>query len=147
MPHFGLMDAEALGPEQAALQRARLHLRGGRRRLRQGKISAGIATLFDALSFAMEWFCASPGRRARVQATAAALLDDRTLYEALVRSGVLSGTFDFERFDRLLDRALESELPAADAAGILAGVESTLAELGVLPFDENELPPEDPGTF
>ena len=72
MPHFGLMDAKALGPERAALQRARLHLRGGKRRLRQGKISAGIATLSDALSFAMEWFCASPERRSRVRASKAA---------------------------------------------------------------------------
>ena len=147
MPHFGLMDAEALGPEQAALQRARLHLRGGKRRLRQGKISAGIATLSDALSFAMEWFCASPGRRARVRASAQELSDDRALYAALVRSAVLSGTFNFDRFDRVLDRALETELPATDAAGSLEGVESVLSELGVLPFDEAELPPEDPGTF
>jgi len=80
LPHFGLMDARALGPERAALQRARLHVRGGKRRL---------------------------------QATTQELLDDR----------------------------------AVDAAGILEGVESVLTELGVLPFDERELPPEDPGTF
>lgn len=36
MPHFGLMDADALGPIEAPLMRARLHIRGGRRRLRQG---------------------------------------------------------------------------------------------------------------
>lgn len=147
MPHFGLMDAEALGPERAALQRARLHLRGGKRRLRQGKNSAGIATLADALSSAMEWFCASAERRSRVRASAQEFLDDRALYAALVRSAVLSGTFDFDRFDRVLDRALETEIPAADTVGILAGLESALTELGVLPFDEDELPPEDAGTF
>jgi hypothetical protein len=141
------MDAEALGPEQAALQRARLHLRGGRRRLRQGKISAGITTLSDALSFAMEWFCASPERRSRVRGTREEFLDDRALYAALVRAAILDGTFDFDRFDLILDRALEMELPAAEAAGILEGVASVLTQLGVLPFDENELPPEDPGTF
>lgn len=147
MPHFGLMDAAALGPERAALQRARLHLRGGKRRLSQGKISAGITTLSDALSFAMEWFCASAERRSGVRASAKELLDDRALYAALVRSAVLSGRFDFERFDRIVDRALESDIPAADAAGSLEGVESVLTELGVLPFDENDLPPEDPATF
>ena len=147
MPHFGLMDAKALGPERAALQRARLHLRGGKRRLRQGKISAGIATLSDALSFAMEWFCASPERRSRVRASKAEFLDDRALYAALVRAGVLSGDFDFGRFDLVVDRALETELPAAEVTGILEGVESVLTQLGVLPFEENELPPEDPGTF
>jgi hypothetical protein len=141
------MDAAALGPERAALQRARLHVRGGRRRLRQGKISAGVATLSDALSFAMEWFCASAERRSRVQATAREFRDDRALYVAFVRFAVLSGTFDYERFDQVLERALASEIPAADAAGILEGVESVLTELGVLPFDENALPPEDPGTY
>jgi hypothetical protein len=141
------MDAAALGPEQAALQRARLHLRGGRRRLRQGKVSAAIATFADALSFAMEWYCASPGRRSRVRAAAAEFLDDRALYKALVRAVVLDGKFDFDRFDQVVDRALETELPAAAAAGLLEGLESVLTQLGVLPFDENGLPPEDPGTY
>lgn len=147
MPHFGLMDAGTLGPERAALQRARLHLRGGKRRLRQGKNSAGIAALADALSSAMEWFCASGERRSRVRASAQEFLDDRALYAALVRSAVLSGTFDYDRFDRVLDRALETEISAADTAGILDGLESVLSELGVLPFDESQLPPEDAGTF
>lgn len=147
MPHFGLMDAEALGPEQAALQRARLHLRGGRRRLRQGKISAGIVALADALTFAMEWFCASAERRLLVKGAREEFLEDRNLYAALVRSTVLDGTFDFDRFDLIVDRALETELAAADAAGIMEGLESVFAQLGVLPFDEDRLPPEDPGTF
>jgi hypothetical protein len=140
------MDAGALGPELAALQRARLHLRGGKRRLRQGKISAGIVTLYDALTSAMEWFCASPERRARVAGVREQLPDDRALYAALVRSDVLSGSFDAERFFQLVDRALEGELPAADALRVPGSVESVLTELGVLPFDEEGLPPEDPRT-
>jgi len=141
------MDAETLGPERAALQRSRLHLRGGRRRLRQGRISAGIAALYDALTSAIDWFCASAERRSRLRGTRLEFLNDRALYAALVRAAVLDGTFDFDRFDAVVDRALERGLPAADAAGILAGVESVLTQLGVLPFDEGELPPEDPGTL
>ena len=49
MPHFGLMNPEELGPKQSALQRARLHIRAGKRRLSQGKISAGIVTLLMPL--------------------------------------------------------------------------------------------------
>ncbi len=49
MPHFGLMDEGSLGPVEGPLMRARLHIRGGKRRLRQGKIAAAIATLYDAL--------------------------------------------------------------------------------------------------
>ena len=146
MPHSGLMDAEALGPERAALQRARLHLRGGKRRLRQGKISAGIVALYDALTSAMEWFCAAQQRRTRLPDAREQLMDDRALYTALVQAGVLDGTFDFDHLDQVLDRALEAELPADAAAGFAAGVESVLTQLGVLPFDEGELPPEDPGT-
>ena len=146
-PHFGLMDAEALGPERAALQRARLHLRGGKRRLRQGKTSAGIVTIFDALTSAMEWFCASPDRRSRMRVAPEHSLDDRSLYVTLVRAGILNGTFDFDLFNRVVDRALESEIAPEDTSGIVEGVESVLTQLGVLPFDEGELPPEDPGTF
>jgi hypothetical protein len=50
---FRLMNEQELGPVAGLLQRARLHLRGGKRRLRQGKISAGIVTLYDALEGAM----------------------------------------------------------------------------------------------
>lgn len=146
MPHFGLMDARALGPEQAALQRARLHLRGGRRRLRQGRISSGIVALYDALTSAMEWYCASPARWPCAPGAPKMPRDDRGLYAALVRAAVLDGTFDFDRFDRILDRALEEELQAAEASGILEGLESVFSQLGVLPFDEAELPPEDPNT-
>jgi hypothetical protein len=63
MPHFGLMDEKALGPVEGPLQRARLHVRGGKRRLRQGKVAAGIVTLYDALNGAMQWYAASPGGR------------------------------------------------------------------------------------
>lgn len=146
-PHFGLMNADALGPEQAALQRARLHLRGGRRRLLQGRISAGVAALHDALTSALEWFIASPERRSRLRGAPERFLDDRSLYAALVRAAVLNGTFDFDRFDQVLDRALATEIAAADASGILEGVESVFTQLGVPPFDERDLPPEDPGTL
>ena len=146
MPHFGLMDSGALGPERAALQRARLHLRGGKRRLRQGRVSAGIVALYDALTSAMDWFCASPERYQRLHVARQGFPDDRAQYAALVLAEILDGGFDFDRFARVLERALEAELPPAAASGILEGVESVLTQLGVLPFDEGELPPEDPTT-
>jgi hypothetical protein len=141
------MDSAALGPERAALQRARLHLRGGKRRLRQGKTSAGVVTIYDALTSAMEWFCASPDRRSQVPGEPKDFLDDHSLYAMLVRGGILDGAFDFDKFYRVVDRALESEIPPEDASGLLEGVESVLTQLGVLPFDEGNLPPENPSTF
>jgi hypothetical protein len=148
MPHFGLMDEDALGPVQGPLQRAMLHVRGGRRRLRQGKISAGIVTFYDALSSAMQWYCALPARRSKlVVGGGEDLLDDRTAYAVLVRSGVLDGRFDFDAFDRLTEHALLNEMPGYDYRAVLKGVEAVMEQLGVMPFDETDLPAEDPNTF
>ena len=148
MPHAGLMNEAALGPLEGPLQRARLHVRGGRRRLRQGKVSAGIATLYDALSAAMQWFIASPEQKKKLTIFPGEdLNNDRIACRILVRSGALDGTFDFDGFDRLVEHALDHEMPGFDAGEVLAGIESVMTQLGVMPFDEASLPPEDPGTF
>ncbi len=131
-----------------ALQRSRLHVRSGRRRLRQGKISSGILTLYDALLFAMEWYVKAPDMRVPVRAESGEdLRDDHVLYRVLVRSGALDGRFDYEAFDRLVEKASEEEMPGYDYAELLAGIESVMTQLGVMPFDEAVLPPEDPATF
>ena len=148
MPHFGLMDEEALGPVKGPLQRARLHIRGGKRRLRQGKISAGIVTLYDALEGAMRSYIAEPGRLAKLAVGKGEdLNNDKTLYAALVGAGVIDGKLDFEAFDRLLERALNEEMPAYDYRELLTNIEAVMTQLGVMPFDETLLPPEDPKTF
>lgn len=148
MPHAGLMNEQALGPVEGPLQRAKLHIRSGKRRLRQGKISAGIATLYDALSAAMQWYIAAPERRRMLRIDGGENLnDDRTVYAVLMRSGALDGKFDFDAFDRLLERALGEDLKAYDYGELLAGFESLMARLGVMPFHEEGLPPEDPATF
>lgn len=148
MPHAGLMNEEALGPELGPLQRARLHMRGGKRRLRQGKTAAGIVTLYDALDGALLWYFASPGRRkALAIGPADDLNDDRTMCRILTQSGVLDGSFDFDAFDRLTEQALRQELSGYDASGLLSLIEAVMTQLGVMPFDEASLPPEDPATF
>ena len=148
MPHAGLMDEAMLGPINGPLMRARLHLRGGRRRLRQGKISAGIATLYDALESAMEAYIAVPEHKALLNMGAG---DDLTnsgiLFALLVRSRAISGSLDFAAFDALLVRALDREIPGYDYRDLLHAVEQTLTELEVLPFDEASLLPEDPSTY
>lgn len=146
MPHFGLMDENELGPVQGPLQRARLHIRGGRRRLRQGKTAAGIVTLADALSAAMQWYLAAPRRGVMIQ-DGENLNDDRTAYAVLVRSGVLDGSFDYDAFDRVVERALQKEMRPFDHQVLVNGLEQVMTQLGVMPFDESSLPPEDPATF
>ncbi|GAB4388145.1 MAG: hypothetical protein Kow0025_05650 [Thermodesulfovibrionales bacterium] len=148
MPHFGLMDPGALGPEKAALQRARLHIRAGRRRLRQGKISAGIVTIYDALVHAMEWYALSPERRKGLKVKEGEKLnDERALFRVLVRSGVLDGSFDYSTMDSLVEEALLGDMAGFDYRPVLSAVESALTQLGVMPFDEAGLPAEDPATF
>lgn len=148
MPHFGLMNEDALGPLEGPLQRARLHIRGGKRRLRQGKTAAGIVTLYDALSSAMQWYLAAPERRSKLVVSGDEdLLHDRTAYAVLVRSGVLDGRFDFDGFDRLTEQALVREMPGYDHREMLKGIEAVMEQLGVMPFNEADLPPEDPTTF
>lgn len=142
------MDPDALGPEMAALQRARLHIRAGKRRLRQGKISAGIVTLYDALSYALSWYVHPPERREGLKVEESEdLRDEKTAFRVLTRSGVLDGTFDYPTFDRLLERALVEEIHGFDYADTVRGIESVMTQLGVMPFEESELPPEDPSTF
>lgn len=148
MPHAGLMDERSLGPEEGPLMRARLHIRGGKRRLREGKIAAGIVTLFDALNGAMEWYIASPERMKRLMiAHSDDLNDDHSVYRVLVRSGVLDESLDFDYFDRLVDKALHEEMPDYNFDEMLKGLEAVMVKLGVMPFDESALPPEDPETY
>lgn len=142
------MEEKDLGPIEGPFLRARLHIRGGRRRLRQGKISSGIVTLADALEGAMRSFAAAPERRSRLDVREGEDLNrDGTLYAVLVRSGALDGKFDFIAFERLVEKALNEEMPGYDYTDLLAGIESVMAQLGVMPFDEAMLPPEDPKTY
>ena len=141
------MEERSLGPEEGPLLRARLHLRGGKRRLRQGKIAAGIVTLSDALNGGLEWYIASPQRREGLAIKDDNLNDDFAVYGALVCSGILDGSFDLGSFDKLVDKALHEEMPDYDYTEVLSGIENVMMQLGVVPFDEAALPPEDPETY
>ena len=149
MPHAGLMNEKDLGPMAGPLLRARLHIRGGRRRLRQGKISAGIVTLYDALEAAMRSYVDDPEKRGGLDIKEGEDLNkEAVLYRLLVRSGVLDGKLDFYAFDGLTEKALSEEIPLVfDYRELLTGIESVMTQLGVMPFDEASLPPEDPKTF
>jgi hypothetical protein len=148
MPHFGLMNEDALGPVEGPLMRARLHIRCGRRRLVEGKISAGIVTFYDALVSAMKWYIAQTDKRKMLRiAETDDMTDDRTMFEVLKRSGVIGAALDFAAIDNVVDMALADEMPGYNYTDYLADMESALSQMGVLPFDENKLPPEDPSTF
>jgi hypothetical protein len=150
MPHFGLMNPNKMSEEEAALMRAKLHIRGGKRRLRQGKVSSGIVTLYDALTYAMQWYLASPERRQNLTIKEGEnIKDDHAAAAILSRSGVLGEGFDYGAIDNLAEKVLEEEgeMPGYDYTEFLKTVESAMTRLGVMPFDESTLPPEDPKTY
>jgi len=149
MPHFGLMNTrDSFETEEGALLRARLHIRAGKRRLRQGKISAGILTLYDAFLFALRWYIASPERRKLLAPEGIKDgTDEGQVFDLLRRSHILVSDFDYEAFDALVEKASEEEMPPYDYTGTLRDFEELMSQLGVMPFDEGTLPPEDPATF
>lgn len=149
MPHAGLMIERQMNDEKGPLLRAKLHIRSGNRRLRQGKIAAGIVTLYDALVGALEWYFASPERRSKLIINDGDnLKDEKTMYKILVRSKVLDGKFDFEEFvDKIVDKALYDEMQDYNYITMLKDIEHVMTQIGIMPFDEKKLPPEDPSVF
>jgi len=148
MPHFGLMDESAMRKDEAALLRAKLHLRGGRRRMRQKKYAAAIATLYDAVLSGIKWYILSFKGESAVQADEGIYLrTEQELFNSLVQAGVLDGIKEFENLDGLVDQALTGKVPPFDEDQVVTQVERWLTQLGVMPFNEEALPPEDPNTY
>jgi hypothetical protein len=97
---------------------------------------------------ALQWYVASPGRRKPLLIQEHDdLRDDKTVFAILKRSGVIDGTLDYDKFTTLIDASLERELSDYDYSKVLKSVESVMTQIGVMPFNESELPPEDPSTF
>jgi len=149
MPHFGLMDTrESFEKPEGALLRARLHIRGGKRRLRQGKISAGIVTLYDALLFGLRWYAFSPDHRKALGIRLEdAFSDEKRVFELIKSLDLFPVEFDYDEFDALVEKAADDEMSDYDYFGMLRDFEEFMTGLGVMPFNESELPPEDPATF
>jgi len=149
MPHFGHMDESKMTKNEADLLRARLHLRSGRRRLSEGKLRSGVATVFDAFYSAMRAYTMAPANHSRFEGVD--LGDAQALYDALLGAGVLDGRFEFARFMEMVEKAADDILPeydfGYDPAWIIDGITPVMTQLGTLPFDESSLPREGPGDF
>ena len=140
MPHHGLMDATKMTEEQASLMRARLHLRGGTRRLEEGLSAAGIVALYDALLFGMRYFIARTHHSLHIDLTNNEdLWDHAALYHTLTKAGVFEDPYAFNHLSLTVEQALWQESFSFDADAVLAEVEEMLTRLGVIPFNENFL--------
>lgn len=144
MPHFGLIDTAKMTEADAALLRARLHLRGARQRFERGMPAAGIAALYDALDTAMHWYVSDPRRRVECGISQAEKFQDSgLLFLTLARKRVLDAPFDFGNFESIVERSLDDETFEFDTSRVFAQVEKLMTQLGVLPFDESMLPAGD----
>lgn len=143
MPHFRQIDYNSISPDEALLMRAKLHIRGGKRRLREGKISLGIVTLYDALNSAMQWYVASSEHKRLLRISDSDNVnDDRTVFDTLIREGIIDPRFNYNTFDELVDMALKKDMSSYDYSNVLKEIETVMTSLGVMPFDEKSLPPD-----
>jgi hypothetical protein len=152
MPHFGLMDSEGMKPTEAALLRAKLHIRGGKRRLSEKKYAAGVAALHDALIHGMQWYLLSshtnlvyPNVDADYDIT-----DDDTLFALIQKTPTFADPFykeEFQYLAEILNQALYKSMNGFDKSRYLKTIHNFMTNLGVEPFSDSELPLEDPTTY
>ena len=149
MPHFGLMDANNMRYDAALLLRAKLHVRCGKRRVREGKIAEGICTLYDAALSSMRWYAVSNEAIHAVlhQHDITRLENDIWLQQLINAHGAWPPDLNFQEFLTQFDTALTGNIKGLDPELFIKQIDSLLTHLGVLPFNEDELPPEDPDTF
>jgi len=143
VPHSGLID-ESLEREEALLMRARLHVKGGWNRFSEGMREDAIAAIYDALSSAMQRFLFRnvSGKILTLEYDEDPS-DDFTLFKILKRSGVFDTSVsldDFMYIDQTLDDGLENRLDTFDESRFIETANILLIQLGVLPFNQCELP-------
>jgi len=146
-PHFGLMDESKMAKEDALLMRAKLHWRGGIRRSRENKSASGVATLYDAMLSAMRWYILTNLRDEAGKDVMENIENERFVFFLLRKAGLLPFSFDLNFIENVVDKALMEEDVAGGKDQFIEQVKRVMTRLTVLPFDESELPPEDPSTF
>lgn len=152
MPHFGLMNPDEMKPAEAAVMRAKLHVRGGKSRISQGKIEAGIAALHDAIISAMQQYFFSTQLKDLLNITDSDFdfTDEKVLFNLLKRSGIIDITFrekDFTYLSIVIEKALDHKLKDFNQKTYFEKYNNLMKQLEIIPYNENELPPEDPNTF
>jgi len=151
MPHFGLMTPENMTEDESVFIRARLHIRGAKRRLREGKVSLGFVTLYDALISGMRYWVLSPDLKNHIKVKDLDdITDDVNLFQILKRSNVINDPIslsDFKLIQNIMEEALTKELKLNQIEKYLEKFKMIMLQLKILPFNELDLPPEDPNTY
>ncbi|MDR9501073.1 MAG: hypothetical protein RI601_04705 [Desulfurivibrionaceae bacterium] len=146
-PHFGLLDETKMSQEEALLLRAKLHWRGGKRRIEENKGPEGIVTLYDALMSAMRWHVLTRHMEKLGKEAKEKLEDDKVVIALLKQTGDLDDSAELKAIEQTVHQTLEGGDSPTDLGPFMAQIEEILTRLGILPFDDSELPPEDPDTY
>jgi hypothetical protein len=135
MSDDSLIDAIKLTDARTALICARLHLRGGKRRLQKGLTAPGIAALYDSILFGMHYYIARHKSCASITENTDPW-DAVGLFQILAHVGVFDDPLSFNRFSLIVERALWQRSFSSDTSAILVEVEEMLKKLDVLPFKQ-----------
>jgi hypothetical protein len=147
MPHFGLIDGKLPEIEQCLL-RARFHIRGGKKRIEKGEISAGIATLYNAFIFSLYWYFLSDEMlKPYLLNGDGSYNDEEILYHILLSYGKIDGNFNLKNFLRLTVKAINNELNEFIYDDFIKDFDSLMEQLKILPYNENILLEEQPITL
>ena len=148
MPHFGLIPEDELSEDEILLLRSKLHIRSGLRRMREEKYSAGIATLYDALVSAMQWYILFYKLKKYPEEFNMLISDDVNLFDYLSRREIIKSSFDFRKFQELMNKGLDISLTKTDINfEMLDLLEVVLTQLTIIPFNQADLPQENPATY
>ncbi len=146
MPHFGLVDEKKLTAEEAALLRARLHIRSGRRILKEGNLELALSILYDALGHGLKYYKIKHELVVNIKEADDELhKNELAIARELRQSGVLADLDFIDRFCALINQALDGVVAELNPDEFLASLDAVMIRLGVMPFAEEELPPEEPG--
>jgi hypothetical protein len=141
------MDPSTMTMKDAMLMRAKLHWRCGIRRIQENKTSAGLTTLYDALLSGMRWYILSHLEHKIDGDKEEKLENERFVFSVLRKEGIIDGSLDMHLIEELVDKALMEKDVHEDQGTVMGQMERFLTRINILPFDDSELPPEDPSTF
>ncbi len=145
-PHFGIMNEEELGEKKAAFTRTRLHIRSAKRRLLEGKISHGIATYWDAVIYGLRWYYYTHKHDVSINEKDDIYYPEK-LFPLLIKSSVLKSDFDFDKWFKVAEDAIDGPFTDYDPSELMLDFEMLFTDLGICPFDESALADEFTGIY
>ncbi|UCD34214.1 MAG: hypothetical protein JSU90_07880 [Nitrospiraceae bacterium] len=139
MMQFLYSDQTVSCPDDEFLIRAKRHVVSGKEKLRAGRVSLGILKLYNALNSAAQWYISLPGHRESLPVTAFDNLNDgKTIFEVLVRAGLIHREFSYDAMNELVHMALKKDMSTFDYSSLIRDVESVMAGLGIIQSCERE---------